>query len=297
MHARQTRALLLIGALCAPVLPVMADDMPPPKPSEPKVLTSACPPICDPNRKLPVLPLPLPAPTGIPTGPQGDTWESLAKIADFRGAWVYDPRPTQVSSNAPVPLLPEFAKKFAKQYELSKSGGDVPAAAYHCMPRGVPEIMQVVTRTYEFVMTPGLITIIPQNNELRFVYMDGRKRPADMKKTVNGFSVGHWENDMLVIDTSWISPGTDMFYGFVGGSQQHVTERFKRIAHEKLQDDTTVEDPTALTAPYNYTRTYSLTPYPITDESCLQNNRDLGPDGKQQFDLTPPPGLIWPPKK
>jgi hypothetical protein len=268
-----------------------------PKIPEPKVLTSACPPICDPNRARPKPPPPLPEPTGVPSGPQGDTWQSLAKLPDFSGAWVYDPYPNQLSDKEIIPLLPPYQKKLDEQREISKTGGDVPAYAYHCMPRGVPEIMQVVTRAYEFVMTPGLIAIIPQNNELRFVYMDGRKMPADWKKSYNGFSTGHWEGDMLVVDTVGIRPHTDMFYGFPGGTQQHVVERFKRISHDQLQNDTTVDDPTALSAPYTFGRTYSLSPIPITDESCLQNNRDLGPDGKQRFDLTPPPGLNWPPKK
>ncbi len=258
---------------------------------EPKILESACPPICDPNRKRTELPPPLPPATGVPSGPQGDTWDSIAKLPDFSGAWVYDPYPNQTNTKEPVPLLPEYAAKLAKQRAISASAGDVPAYAYHCMPRGVPEIMQVVTRAYEFVITPGLIALIPQNNELRFIYMDGRKAPPNVKKTYNGFSVGHWENDTLVVDTSEIRPHTDIFYGFPGGTQQHVTERFKRLSHEKLQDDTIVEDPTALTAPYAFTRTFTLAPIPITDESCLQNNRDLGPDGKQQFDLTPPKEL------
>ena len=176
------------------------------------------------------------------------------------------------------------------------TGGDVPAYAYHCMPRGVPEIMQVVTRSYEFVLTPGLIAIIPQNNELRWVYMDGRKMPADWKKSYNGFSIGHWEGEMLVVETIGIRPNTDMFYGFPGGTQQHVLERFKRIGNETLQYDTTIEDPTALASPYTFRRTFTRSPTPISDESCLQNNRDVGPDGKQQFDLTPPPGLDWKPK-
>ena len=95
----------------------------------------------------------------------------------------------------------------------------------------------------------------------------------------------------MVIETTGIAPGTDMFYGFTGGSQQRVLERYRKISGNKLQADTTVDDPTALTAPYTFTRTYTKIPFPVTEEICLQNNRDLSPDGKQQFDLTPPPEI------
>lgn len=245
-----------------------------------------------PRRKMPPPPPLLPDVTGQPSGPQGDSWDALAKTPDFSGSWLYDMHPAQVTSGEFVPLTPPFVKKMDEQRARSKVGGDIPAAAYHCMPRGVPEIMQLVTRIYEFLPTPGLITIIPQNNEVRFVYMDGRKHPEKGKLTENGHSVGHWEGDMLVIDTVDIKPGTDMFYGFPGGSKQHVLERFRLTAENHLQTDITMTDPTSLTKPYTYSRTYTRhKEWPMTEEICLQNNRDLSDQGTQQFDLTPPPGL------
>jgi hypothetical protein len=252
---------------------------------------TACPPVCTPKHKAVPPPPPLPAVAGKPSGPQGDNWQSLALLPDFSGSWIYDLHPAQVSADNTeiVPLLPGFAERLAHQRALSRAGSDIPAAAYHCMPRGVPEVMELVTRAYEFLLTPGLVTIVPQNNEARFVYTDGRKPPANVKRSWNGYSVGHWEGAMLVVDTTAIRPGTDMFYGFPGGTEQRVIERFKRISDAKMQSDTTVIDPTALSKPYTFTRTYTRTPFPISEEVCLQNNRDLARAPKQQFDFTPSP--------
>jgi hypothetical protein len=62
----------------------------------------------------------------------------------------------------------------------------------------------------------------------RVIFMDGRDHPpADAPHTHSGHSVGHWEGDTLVVDTTHISPGTFMNNGFDHGENLHLTERFK----------------------------------------------------------------------
>lgn len=218
------------------------------------------------------------------------TYGDLAKLPDYSGTWLYDPHRTQVASGEPIPLTPAFQKKMDAIHAINKTGGDVPARAYHCMPRGVPEVMELITRLYEFMVTPGLVTVIPQNNEVRFIYTDGRGHPDKTRYSYNGHSIGHWEGDKLVIDTNSIAQGVDMFYGFPSGGKMHVVERLYPAGPDKLQMDKMVEDSVTLTAPYGYSRSYTRhREWQVLEEICVQNNRDLDPNsGGQTFNLEMP---------
>ena len=62
----------------------------------------------------------------------------------------------------------------------------------------------------------------------RVIFMDGRPHPpADAPHTLSGHSVGHWEGDTLVVDTTHIAPGTFMNNGFDHSANLHLTERFE----------------------------------------------------------------------
>ena len=62
----------------------------------------------------------------------------------------------------------------------------------------------------------------------RVIFMDGRAHPpADAPHTLSGHSVGHWEGDTLVVDTTHIAPGTFMNNGFDHSRDLHLTERFR----------------------------------------------------------------------
>ena len=62
----------------------------------------------------------------------------------------------------------------------------------------------------------------------RVIFMDGRAHPPpDAPHTLSGHSVGHWEGDTLVVDTTHIAPGTFMNNGFDHSPNLHMTERFE----------------------------------------------------------------------
>ncbi len=62
----------------------------------------------------------------------------------------------------------------------------------------------------------------------RVIFLDGRTHPpADAPRTKNGHSIGHWEGDELVVDTTHISSASFMNNGFNHSDNLHLTERFK----------------------------------------------------------------------
>ncbi len=62
----------------------------------------------------------------------------------------------------------------------------------------------------------------------RVIFMDGRAHPGpDAPHTLSGHSVGRWDGETLVVDTTHIAPGTFMNNGFDHSANLHLTERFR----------------------------------------------------------------------
>ncbi len=86
----------------------------------------------------------------------------------------------------------------------------------------------------------------------RTVYMDGRGHPESGERTIQGHSIGWWEDDVLVVDTTLFADfGSGNGAGVPSGSQKHAVERYS------LSDDGTraivdifVEDPEFLAEPF-----------------------------------------------
>jgi len=63
---------------------------------------------------------------------------------------------------------------------------------------------------------------------VRIIFMDGREHPGDdFPHSKNGHSIGHWEGDELVVDSTHFSEGTFMNNGFNHSEDIHMVERFK----------------------------------------------------------------------
>lgn len=80
---------------------------------------------------------------------------------------------------------------------------------------------------------------------VRVIFLDGREHPpADAPHSKNGHSIGHWEDDELVVDTTHIASATFMNNGFSHSDNLHMTERFRLSADGQTLYATQVyEDP------------------------------------------------------
>ncbi len=116
----------------------------------------------------------------------------------------------------------------------------------------------------------------------RTVYMDGRGHPENGARTNQGHSIGWWEDDVLVVDTTQFAdhrtgnniPLTDT-QGIPSGSQKHVVERY-RLSEDRtrLLIDLVVEDPEYLTEPltahmeWDYAPALELMPFDCDPEQA-----------------------------
>ena len=94
----------------------------------------------------------------------------------------------------------------------------------------------------------------------RTVYLDGRNRQADQRPTAMGFSVGHYEGDALVIETSGISPNLTSFSSD-HSDQLRIVERYTRSKDGKrLLLSATMEDPISLRRPIVLKKVWAWSP-------------------------------------
>ena len=86
----------------------------------------------------------------------------------------------------------------------------------------------------------------------RTVYMDGRGHPEAGERTVQGHSIGRWEEDVLIVDTTFFADfGSGNGPGVPSGSQKHVVERyFLSEDGTRTIVDIFVEDPEFIAEPF-----------------------------------------------
>jgi hypothetical protein len=221
------------------------------------------------------------------SGPQGDTWDSIAKLPDFGGLWEVGGGP-RGGGDTPV-LTPAYQARWQQYRDASARGEIEDGPTANCVPNGMPSIM---TQPYpiEILFTPGKVTIlIEAYAQWRQIFTDGREHPEDPDLTFNGHSIGHWEGETLVVDTVGFT--TDTFMGGAGmphSEKMHIVERFKLAEPDRLEIQTTIDDAEALTKPFTRTASYGRhRDWTLAEYVCQQNNRNFTTeDGKSGIDLS-----------
>lgn len=173
----------------------------------------------------------------------------------------------------PLPKLTPAAQAVKDKVTAYRAKGfDYLDNAGRCWPTGVPENM---TRYWpiQVVQLPTMVIIIAMvNNDVRWIYTDGRPHPADkdLVLTYNGDSIGHWEGKTLVVDTIGF---TDVRHfvsdGVPAGTKLHVVERLGLSA-----DGNTMQDEFKLTDPDNWIGDWKDTKHYSREEHLdLQENK------------------------
>ena len=223
-----------------------------------------------------------------PTPTSGD-WAALAGLPDWSGAWTPDMRDqaAQITSN-PAPWTADAARQIARM-TAEEDGGNPRGLFINCLPEGMPSWMLISHNALEFLFTPGRVTMLGESdgNRMRRIYTDGRPHPEDPDLTLHGHSIGHWDGETLVIDTTAIVPQAYIAIseatGIPNNGDMHIVERISLPKPNVLQDELEITAPKVLTAPWKTTRIFRRYPerhFEITEGECAQE--DLTP-GKDQY--------------
>ena len=126
-----------------------------------------------------------------------------------------------------------------------------------CVPYATPFLMGLPYLNQIEMQKDRMVIHSEFLNVDRTVYLDGRGHPKDGPRTLQGHSIGRWEGDVLVVDTTLFSDhrlgnyvGAGTAREFPSGPQKHVVERFRLSDDRKhLLIDAVIEDPEYLVAP------------------------------------------------
>lgn len=122
----------------------------------------------------------------------------------------------------------------------------------YCLPMG-PTQFHLHPQPRKIIQTRDLVAIVNEvNSGFRQIFLDGRPLPDDDAwPWWFGYSVGHWEGDTLVVESSGYRD--DVWLDYNGSpltSTGKITERFRRPNFGTLEIDVTIEDPKAYTEPF-----------------------------------------------
>jgi hypothetical protein len=138
---------------------------------------------------------------------------------------------------------------------------------------GPPMVPSAYNNNVQIVQTRDHIVILNEMiHSARIVDLSGRPHRPEALRYLTGDSVGHWEGDTLVIDTTNFSKDG----GFRGSSPRlHLVERFTRVDGDTLRYDFTVDDPATWTKKWSASIPMSRTGDLIYEYACHEANYAL----------------------
>jgi hypothetical protein len=195
---------------------------------------------------------------------QARSWQEIARLPDFwQGTW-QSISPIADDFSTP-PDYTASALDYIKHY---KPAEDSPFT--NCKPLGMPFVQNIGGMPMKFFQSPGMIAIyIESSGMTRFIHTDGRKHTEQPNPAYLGESIGHWEGDTLVVDTTGLAPDTVFQMGrdsrallqgdhspIAGvifgphGPNLRLVERMRLIDFNTLEIQTTLYDDTVFKQPY-----------------------------------------------
>jgi hypothetical protein len=218
--------------------------------------------------------------------PKG-SYAALDQLPDWGGIWFLQRSPPEAPRN------PKFKGEYLTKWEawraeVAANNGVERRERNNCSPPGLPRIMLLAQYPYEFLFTPGRVTVNQEAwMQTRTIWTDGREHPPleELDPTFHGHSVGHWEGDALVVDTIGIDDTLEVGEGGRHSDQFRLTERIRLIDENTLENRLTMTDPVAFEEPFEVTATYRRDRYgALIEFQCAENDRNpINAEGETQF--------------
>jgi hypothetical protein len=142
-----------------------------------------------------------------------------------------------------------------------------------CISRGLPGSMIPVMygNVYQIVQSPGYVVITYEIvHEARVIPLDGRPHVGAAIHEYMGDARGHFERDTLVVETTNFTALTA--YRGANPERLKITERFRRVAPDKIAWSATLDDPTTWTKPWTIAMPLTLDPQPAMAFECHEGN-------------------------
>jgi hypothetical protein len=131
---------------------------------------------------------------------------------------------------------------------------------------------------YTIVQTKDHVVILTEMvHDARIIRLNDTRHPPDRIKSWMGDSIGHWEGDTLVVETTNILPmqleQTGILWPYRGASENlKVTERFTRTGPDTIVYRFTMDDPTVFTASFTGELPFTRIDEQVYEYACHEGN-------------------------
>ena len=208
------------------------------------------------------------------TGDYSSEW-IVAREWDNRTALITDPPDGKMPA-----LTPDGqARRTATFAALNRrpTGPQDRGLQERCITFGSPQLIAGYQSYTQIQQTSGAVIIMTEMiHDARIIPIE---RPLERRPHLSasvqqwlGDSVGHWEGDTLVVDTTNYKPRSFMS---ISSEKLHVIERFSRTGPESLQYEITVDDPGTWTKPWSLMLPLKQSTNPIFEYACHEGNVGL----------------------
>jgi hypothetical protein len=206
-------------------------------------------------------------------------WQDNLDLHRGSQAWlVIDPPDGKIP-----PMTPEAQRRIAERTAARKASGRGPADSYtdrslydRCITRGLPGSMMpsIYGNQFQIVQAPGYVAILYEMiHETRVIPLDGRGNIDESITQDMGDARGRWDGDTLVVTTTNFKERSA--YRNANPETLVLTERFQRIAPDKVRWTVTVNDPKTWTQPWTFSLPLTADPNPVPHYECHEGNYGL----------------------
>jgi hypothetical protein len=212
-----------------------------------------------------------------------DVGEHLAAInGQIRTSWIVDPPDGRIpySQEGRAQLL----KKFGDLTQPPDNPEDI-GPPDRCLigvgfTSGPPMLNVYYNNYYQIVQSPGFVAIMVEMvHDVRIIRLDGGHLPESMRPWM-GDSIGHWEGDTLVAETTNQHPGQNFSITPINQKEYiapnaKITEWFTRLSKDEILYRFRVEEPGAYTRPWLGEMIFRSTKGPMYEYACHEGNRSV----------------------
>ena len=171
-----------------------------------------------------------------------------------------------------LPIQP-WAKAEQESRLLPERGYDDPTA--HCFVAGVPRSFYVPA-PFHILQTSDTVVFLHERMAWRTVALNRSTHLPDTVRLWQGDSIGHWEGDTLVVETTNLNGKTWLNeVGEIVSHAQQVVERFTPVDADTINYEATVTDPIVYTRPWTIAMPFHRQPGGLLEVACLEDNQDL----------------------
>ena len=150
-----------------------------------------------------------------------------------------------------------------------------------CLPGGIP--LALLVFTFKIIQMPQEIVMLSETADPpRQIHTDGRSFLKDPDPTWMGYSIGHWEGDTLIVETSGLNDRAWLdAFGHPRSESMHITERYHRRDFGHMDLEITFDDPKYYTRPFTLKTALGLIPdSDLLEYVCTENEKDRAHLGK-----------------